>query len=46
MEGFKNFINIKAAINKGLSNELKSNFFNVNIVDRPLILTKNIVDNN
>jgi hypothetical protein len=30
----------------GLSNELKSNFFNVNIVDRPRILTKNIVDNN
>ena len=28
------------------SNELKSNFFNVNIVDRPRILTKNIVDNN
>ena len=28
------------------SNELKSKFLNTNIVDRPLILTKNIVDNN
>ena len=46
MEGLQKIINIKAAMNKGLSNELKSNFFNVNIVDRPLILTKNIVDNN
>jgi superfamily II helicase len=46
MEGLQKIINIKAAMNKGLSNELKSNFFNVNIVDRLLILTKNIVDNN
>ena len=46
MEGLQKIISIKAAMNKGLSNELKSNFFNVNIVDRPLILTKNIVDNN
>jgi len=46
IEGLQNIINIKAAMNKGLSNELKSNFFNLNIVDRPLILTKNIVDNN
>jgi hypothetical protein len=46
MEGLQKIINIKAAMNKGLSNELKSNFFTVNIVDRPLILTKNIVDNN
>jgi hypothetical protein len=27
MEGLKKFINIKAAKNKGLSNELKSNVF-------------------
>ena len=33
-------------MNKGLSNDLKSNFFNINIVDRPVILAKNIVDNN
>lgn len=48
IEGLQKIINIKAAINPkgGLSNELKSNFFNVNIVDRPRILTKNIVDNN
>jgi hypothetical protein len=33
-------------MNKGLSNDLKSNFLNINIVDRPVNLTKNIVDNN
>ena len=46
IEGLQKIINIKAAMNKGLSNDLKSNFFNINIVDRPVILTKNIVDNN
>ena len=46
IEGLQKIINIKAAMNKGLSKDLKSNFFNINIVDRPVILTKNIVDNN
>jgi len=46
MEGLQKFINIKAAMNKGLSNELNSNFFNINIVDRPLIVTKKMLDNN
>jgi hypothetical protein len=46
VEALKICINLKAAINNGLSNELKSNFFNINIEERPLILTKNIVDNN
>ena len=46
VEGLQKIINIKAAMNKGLSNDLKSNFLNINIVDRPVNLTKNIVDNN
>jgi LAGLIDADG endonuclease len=46
IEGLQNIINIKAAMNKGLSDELKSNFINLNIVERPLIATTNIFDPN
>jgi hypothetical protein len=46
IEGLQNIISIKAAMNKGLSDELKSNFINLNIVERPLIVTKNIFDPN
>jgi hypothetical protein len=46
MVGLQKFINIKAAMNKGLSNELNSNFCIINIVDRPLIVTKKMLDNN
>jgi hypothetical protein len=46
IEGLQQIINIKAAMNKGLSDELKSNFINLNIVKRPLIITKNIINYN
>jgi hypothetical protein len=46
IEGLHQIINIKATMNKGLSEELKSNFLNLNIVERPLIITKNILDYN
>jgi hypothetical protein len=46
IEGLQKIINIKAVMNKGLSEELKSNFINLNIVERPLIVNKNIFDYN
>jgi hypothetical protein len=46
IDGLYKIVNIKAAMNKGLSEELKSNFINLNIVERPLIVNKNIIDPN
>jgi hypothetical protein len=46
IEGLHQIINIKAAMNKGISDELKSYFINLNIVERPLITTKNNFDYN
>ncbi len=45
-EGIKEIINIKASMNLGLSNELKSNFINTIPVQRPTIKTTNIPDSN
>lgn len=45
-EGLQQIINIKASMNIGLSDVLKSNFSNISPVDRPFILTKKIPDPN
>ena len=45
-EGIKEIINIKASMNLGLSDELKSNFINTVPVQRPTIKTTNIPDSN
>lgn len=45
-EGIKEIINIKASMNLGLSDELKSNFINTVPVQRPTIKTTNIQDSN
>jgi hypothetical protein len=42
--GLPGIMNIKASINLGLSNFLKSEFNNFTPVDRPLINTENIPD--
>lgn len=44
--GIKEIINIKASMNLGLSDELKSNFINTVPVQRPTIKTTNIPDSN
>jgi hypothetical protein len=46
IEGLQKIINIKATMNKGLSDDLNSIFNNLNLVKRPLILTNNIPDPN
>jgi hypothetical protein len=46
LEGFYQIINIKASMNLGLSDELKSEFTNFMSVERPKILTTNIPDPN
>ena len=46
IEGLHQIINIKARMNLGLSDNLKSEFNNFTPVDRPLILTKNIPESN
>ena len=46
LEGLKQIINIKASMNLGLSETLKSEFNNIISVDRPIILTKNIPNPN
>ena len=46
MEGIKEIVNIKASMNLGLSDELKSNFINAIPVQRPTIKTTNIPDSN
>jgi len=46
MEGIKEIVNIKASMNLGLSDELKSNFINTVPVQRPTIKTTNIPDSN
>jgi len=45
-EGLHQIINIKASMNLGLSDIVKSEFSKVNPVDRPLILTNKIPDSN
>jgi hypothetical protein len=45
-EGIQEIINIKASMNLGLSEELKSNFINMVPVQRPTIKTTNIPDSN
>lgn len=42
MEGLQKIINIKASMNYGLSNLILENFSNIEPVERPLVLTKNI----
>jgi hypothetical protein len=46
IEGLQKIINIKASMNSGLSDVLKSNFKKIIPVERPLILTENIPDPN
>jgi LAGLIDADG endonuclease len=45
-KGFQQIINIKASINLGLSELIKSNFKNNISVERPIITTNNIPDSN
>lgn len=45
-EGLQKIINIKASINLGISDELKSHFINTVPVQRPTIQTTNIQDSN
>jgi LAGLIDADG endonuclease len=45
-EGLQEIINIKASMNLGLSDELKSNFINTVPVQRPTINTTNLPDPN
>ena len=45
-EGLHKIINIKASMNLGLSDVLKSEFINITPVDRPIILTKIIPEPN
>lgn len=44
LEGFRDFVAIKASINKGLSPELKAAFPDVIPVERPLVQDKKILD--
>ena len=46
IEGIHQIINIKASMNLGLSDFLKSEFNGFNPVERPVIITKNIPDPN
>lgn len=46
IEGLQKIINIKASLNTGISEIVKSEFINVSPVARPLILTNNIPDPN
>jgi hypothetical protein len=46
IDGLHKIINIKASMNLGLSDILKSEFTNITPVNRPLILTTNIPDPN
>lgn len=42
-EGIKEIINIKASMNLGISDELKSNFINTVPVKRPTIKTRKLI---
>lgn len=46
IEGLLQIVNIKASINLGLSEQLKSEFENFSPVERPIIVTKNIPEPN
>jgi hypothetical protein len=46
LEGLHKIINIKATMNLGISDNLKSEFFDYTQVERPTILTNNIPDPN
>lgn len=46
MEGLQQIINIKASMNLGISNFLKSEFNDVSPVERPIITTEEIYDSN
>jgi hypothetical protein len=46
LEGLLKIINIKASINLGISETLKSHFKNIFPIDRPIIITKNIQNPN
>jgi len=46
IEGLKKIINIRASINLGLSDLIKTNFIKINPVERPKIITKKISDPN
>jgi hypothetical protein len=45
-KGLQQIINIKASMNLGLSDLIKSNFKNIKPVERPIITTNNISDSN
>jgi hypothetical protein len=44
IEGLKQIVNIKAAMNLGIYDDLNSDFSKLTPVERPLILTENIPD--
>lgn len=46
IEGLNQIVNIKASMNLGLSDFLKSEFINFSAVQRPIINTESIPDNN
>jgi hypothetical protein len=45
-EGLRKIINIKASMNLGINDNIKSNFVDISPVDRPVINTENIPDPN
>ena len=46
MEGLEKIVNLRASMNKGLSNELKVTFPNTIPVQRPLVTNQKIKDPN
>jgi hypothetical protein len=46
IEGIQQVINIKASMNLGLSDIIKSKFNKIIPVEKPIIITKNIADPN
>ena len=43
LEGLKKIIALKASLNLGLSDELKTNFSDISFVDRPLVEDQQII---
>jgi hypothetical protein len=46
LEGLKKILAIKGSLNLGLSYEIKTNFPNINIIERSVVADKKIIDPN